>query len=205
MCTIYISHFEPAKKKIYQTQHNAGLKLLSYALADYAGIFISEKELPEHIGTGPHGKPFLKDHPDIHYNISNCEDTVVCAFDSMPLGVDIEKIQSFLESIIRRTLIPEEQDFLNTMSKDDASRQEWFFRFWTLKESRIKHSGLGLSMPLTDFSFSFDLDKNPYEIICSEEGIYFSQQILEHNYVLSLCTSHPQTQLRIMNAAFPPT
>ena len=124
---------------------------------------------------------------------------VVCAVDNSPIGVDVEKIESFLDSVIRKTLTAEEKAFFEEMSQSEELKQEWFFRFWTLKESRIKHSGLGLSMALTDFSFSYNIEKEPYEITCSEEGLSFYQEIIEDNYILALCTTHPQPQPQIIN------
>lgn len=198
MCTIYISHFQKTEKNKYQTEHKAGLKLLSYALSDYAGISMTEKELTADIQKETHGKPFLKSHKNICYNISHCKDMVACGISDSPIGVDLEAIDSFLESILRRTLTPAEKDFLNQMSVDEASRQEWFFRFWTLKESYIKHSGIGLTKPLTDFSFTFDLTQAPYAISCSQEGVYFTQHKIQDSYMLALCTSVPQTDVSLI-------
>lgn len=188
MCKIYISHFELNKENKYQTQHQAGLKLLRYALTDYAGIVLAEDELEMNIEKGSHGKPFLSTYPDIHYNISNCNDIVVCAINTQPVGVDIEKVRVFNDRIIRKVLTPEEQLFLNEVCVNDCLLQEWFFRFWTLKESFIKHCGKGLSIPLTDFSFDFVLTQTPYGISCSQKGVFFYQEKIEDQYILSLCT-----------------
>lgn len=198
MCTIYISHFELNKENKYQTQHQAGLKLLRYALADYAGIVFAEDELELNIEKGSHGKPFLSAYPDIHYNISNCNDIVVCAIDRRPVGVDIEKVRVFHDRIIRKALTADEQIFLNAVGINDALRQEWFFRFWTLKESFLKHCGKGLLIPLTDFSFDFDLTQRPYGISCSQEGIFFYQEKIEGEYILSLCTDVAEVKPEII-------
>ena len=42
---------------------------------------------------GPCGKPFLKGHPGIHFNISHCSRCVCCAVSDRPVGVDVETIQ----------------------------------------------------------------------------------------------------------------
>lgn len=192
MCYIYIYHFQQTEKQKYQTEHSAGLHLLSTALAARYGVHISAEKLPDAIRTGTHGKPKLSSYPDIHFNISHCEDIAVCALSGHKIGVDIEKIRPFRDSVIRKALSAEEQEFLKLMSTDEHSHWEWFFRLWTLKESRIKHSGMGLSMPLDGFSFQYDLSTSPYQISCSEHGLYFHQQVLNDNYVLSVCTSEPE-------------
>lgn len=198
MCFIYIYHFQQTEEHKYRTEHSAGLHLLSTALADYCGIHISEENLPDAIRTGTHGKPELTSYPDIHFNISHCEEIAVCALSRHEIGVDIEKIRPFRDSIIRKALTLEEQEFLKQMSTDDRSHWEWFFRLWTLKESRIKHSGMGLSMPLDSFSFRYDPGCSPCKIICSEPDLYFHQQILDNEYVLSACTAVPETIPKII-------
>lgn len=194
MCTIYISHFEQTANRKYRTEHSAGLRLLSAALDDCFGIYIPAENLPAAIRTGTYGKPELISHPDIHFNISHSEDIAACALSRQEIGVDIEKIQPFRESVIRKVLTDGEKDFLNRMGTDTVSRQEWFFRFWTLKESRIKHSGMGLSMPLDSFSFQYDLNSSPCRISSTEHDLYFHQQMLHREYILSVCTSVPNTE-----------
>lgn len=38
-----------------------------------------------------HGKPYLPDYSDVHFNISHSEKYVVCAVSDKPVGVDIQK------------------------------------------------------------------------------------------------------------------
>lgn len=199
MCFIYIYHFQQTEEHKYRTEHSAGLHLLSTALADYCGIHISEENLPDAIRTGAHGKPELTSYPNIHFNISHCENIAVCALSRHEIGIDVEKIRPFRDSVIRKALTADEQNFLRQMSTDDRSHWEWFFRLWTLKESRIKHSGMGLSMPLDSFSFQYNLDKSPFEIISSEHNLHFHQQILDDEYVLSACTDLSETIPEIIN------
>lgn len=189
MCTIYISHFEQTDKHKYDTEHTAGLKLLCTALSDRFKLNLAPEELKAQLKTNAYGKPYLISHEDIHFNISHCEDMAACALSTSPVGVDIEKIQSFSELIIKKVLTPEEQAFLKQMHTDEKTYQEWFFRFWTLKESRIKQAGMGFSMPLLDFSFSFDTDTAPYKITCTDPGLYFTQQIIENQYIIALCST----------------
>lgn len=41
--------------------------------------------------TQEYGKPCIPDLPDAHFNISHSGRWVICAFDSQPIGIDIEK------------------------------------------------------------------------------------------------------------------
>lgn len=198
MCYVYISRFQQTTEHKYRTEHAAGLHLLSTALMEHCGVCIPEEELPDAIRTGAYGKPELISYPNIHFNISHCSDMAVCALSRHEIGVDIEKITFFRDTIIKKVLTAREQDFLRQMSTDEHSHQEWFFRFWTLKESRIKHSGMGLSMPLNSFSFQYNPNTSPYEITCSENNLYFHQQMLDGQYILSVCSSDPKAAPKII-------
>lgn len=189
MCHVYITHFEQPDKMKHTFEHNVGLSLLSRALSDLYQIHIAPEELEKHLEKNEYGKPFLKNHPEIHFNISHGSDIAICAMSSQTIGADIEKIHDFTPAIFRKVFTEEEKAFWEQMAVSENAGKEWFFRFWTLKESRIKHAGMGLSMSLTDFSFTFDLTSKPYSIHCSDSGIHFAQQILEEHYILSLCTS----------------
>lgn len=191
MCHVYITQFQQPDKMKHTFEHKVGLSLLAQALADLYGIQINADELDDHLDKNEYGKPFLKAYPDIHFNISHGSDIAVCAVSNQTVGADIEKIHDFTPAIFRKVFTPEEKAFYEKMAVDEHAGKEWFFRFWTLKESRIKHAGMGLSMSLTDFSFSFDVSQIPYKIQCSDSGICFSQQVLKDEYILSLCTSAP--------------
>lgn len=197
MCHIYITHYEQPEKMKHTAEHKVGLKLLSTALQELYDIQISPDDLEDHIEKNEYGKPYLKNHPEIHFNISHCNDVAVCAVSNQTIGADIEEIKEFNPLIFRKVLTDEEKEFLEKMSVDEVSSQEWFFRFWTLKEARIKHAGMGLSMSLTSFSFQFSLNEEPYRISCSDKDTHFRQQILEDKYILAVCTSNPEMQLEI--------
>lgn len=197
MCHIYITHFKQPEKMKHTFEHNAGLTLLSQALSDIYKIQIPSDELDDHMDKNEYGKPFLKDYPDIHFNISHGTDIAVCAISSQNIGIDVEDIKEFNPLILRKVFTNREKEFFEKMAIDEAAGQEWFFRIWTLKEARIKHAGMGLSMSLTGFSFDFDLTSEPYKTTCSDKGIYVQQQILEDRYVLSICSNDPDLKFHM--------
>lgn len=197
MCHIYITHFEQPEKMKHTAEHRVGLTLLSQALAELYGILISPDDLENHLNKNEYGKPYLKDYPHIHFNISHAGDIAICAISNQKIGADVEVMREFHDTIFRKVFTEEEKAFYQKMAVDEAASREWFFRFWTLKESRIKHAGMGLSMSLTSFSFAFDLDAKPYTIRCSDKDVYFQQQVLEDTYILSVCTSTPVKKLEL--------
>lgn len=192
MVSIYLTHFVQPEKMKHTAEHNVGLRLLSQALNDHFQIQIPSEQLDDQMEKNSYGKPSLAAYPEVHFNISHGSDLAVCAVSDHCIGVDVEGIHDFHDTILRKVLTEDEKAFFHQMSTDEATKREWFFRFWTLKESRIKQAGMGLSMSLTGFSFTFDLTKDPYQIQCSDPDLFFHQYKLDaadSSYLLSLCTT----------------
>jgi 4'-phosphopantetheinyl transferase len=102
-----------------------------------------------------HGKPYLKDRSQIHFNISHSGDIGLIAItDVAPIGVDVEqhRDQMELKKIANRFFSKEEVAEL--MELPDESRLKGFFNCWSRKEAFIKAIGLGLAMPLEKFQVS---------------------------------------------------
>ena len=92
--------------------------------------------------------------PPIHFNLSHTDGLIVCAVThEREIGVDVEDIKrgGGLIDIADRYFSPHEVAELHTVPA--ANQESRFFDYWTLKESYIKARGMGLSIPLGDFSF----------------------------------------------------
>lgn len=181
MIQIYLERYKEIQgMKKRELEHELGNKLLCQGLKDLYGM---EIENPPVLLKGEHGKPYLKDFPRIHFNISHTEGMAVCGIGSRPLGIDIEAERPYKENVLRRVLSEAERRRLEELPEAERSRR--FFCIWTLKESYVKAKGLGLTIPLTDISFEFGENGN---ISCSVPGTFFHQKFLEGGYILSLCT-----------------
>lgn len=93
------------------------------------------------LGYGPHGKPYLLNHPTIHFNLSHSGSLAVCVVADAPVGVDVETILSHGREVAGFCLQPVELAWLDRA--DDTARA--FTRLWVRKESYIKLIGTGLS------------------------------------------------------------
>lgn len=98
---------------------------------------ITEKPVFEY---GEHGKPFILGHPDIHFNLSHCKEAAICVISNRPVGVDIESIREYKESLARYTMNDSE---LTQIMQSNNPAQE-FICFWTKKEAVLKLSGEGI-------------------------------------------------------------
>ena len=101
---------------------------------DYAGMEITENEF---------SKPGFKDC-SVYFNLSHSGERAMCIMADMPVGCDVERIRHANMDIAERFFSADENE--SVKSDDD------FYRIWTQKESYIKCTGLGMHMPLNEFS-----------------------------------------------------
>ena len=120
----------------------AGL-LLRHALRE-AGLSAQGDE-PD---SGPEGKPFLSGS-GFCFNLSHSGDWALCAAAPFDVGCDVERVRPVDLSLSRR-FHPDEAAALLALPTEEA-RLELFFRLWTLKESFMKVTGLGMALPLKAF------------------------------------------------------
>ena len=93
------------------------------------------------MGYNEHGKPFLKNHPDIHFNLSHCKNGIAVVVDFSPVGIDIESFRKDNISLVRKTMNPAEAEWIHS-SSDPV---ETFTQFWTKKEAVVKLRGTGIT------------------------------------------------------------
>ena len=89
---------------------------------------------------GEHGKPYLVGHPDIHFNMSHCREGALCVLSNRPVGVDIESVREFKDSLVRYTMNEQEVRKIEQAERPDVE----FIRLWTMKEAVLKYSGWGI-------------------------------------------------------------
>lgn len=95
---------------------------------------------------GAYGKPYLRNYPEIRFNLSHSGETVLCAVSDRETGCDIEEIRK-LTNLEMMDRFFYRSEFEKIMSAgDEAARAEMFYRFWTLKESFMKMKGLGMHL-----------------------------------------------------------
>lgn len=104
-------------------------------------------EAPE-IAFGEYGKPYLKNGGK-HFSISHSGDWAVCAVSDAELGCDVERLRPIGMDVTRR-FAPDERERI--LAEPDETRLGLFFRCWTLKESFMKATGLGIRAETDAFS-----------------------------------------------------
>lgn len=171
-------------------EKESGRRLLKYALFSEFGI-CGEPE----IALGEHGKPYLLRYPQIQFNISHTEESVLLMLGAgaAGIGIDAETIKPVHRSLLKGALSEEERAFYESLDSESA-KQEWFFKVWTLKESFLKALGIGITVPLSSISFSEGADG---EVECrqslSGETWHFSQ-IRRRRTMISVCSQREETK-----------
>ena len=112
-----------------------------------------------------HGKPSIVGHPEIYFNLSHCKEAVVCAISNHPIGIDVESIREFKDSLVNYTMNDDEVREIEA-SENPASA---FIRLWTMKEATMKLVGTGIS---NDMKTVIDTAKYKYTTIDRQRYIY---------------------------------
>jgi 4'-phosphopantetheinyl transferase len=114
------------------------------------------------------GKPMLGDefsYLDIHFNLSHSEGLVVLALavgyvEKLELGVDIECIHRSVFSLALSKRYFSECECADLIKLNGKQQSQRITQLWTLKESYLKASGLGITVPLNKVRFGFEKDSD---------------------------------------------
>lgn len=158
---IYQNHYNELsakrRKKIDQLRFRKDkrLSLCAGILLDRGLMKYGLREKDVEIMTGENGKPYLMNHQEIHFNLSHSENMAMAVFAASPVGCDIEFIEDVNLKLAHRFFAPSEYNFIISQEGEEQKR-EAFYRLWTLKESFMKATGLGMKLPLKEVCFDLD-------------------------------------------------
>ena len=162
MVKLFISEMENAKahSKVF-----AEKVLSEYLSVDQDSLVMCKNEF---------GKPYHKNYPDIHYNISHTKGVIVCVVSNKPIGVDIERIKKVNHRIVKRFFTVNEQNYIFS---NKEKQDERFIEIWTKKESYVKWIGKGMEIPFDSFDvMTMELPNLNY--------IHFSE------FIIAFCSTH---------------
>lgn len=126
------------------------------------GIFA----LPEIAADGG-GKPYFPARPDICFNYSHCRAGILAGIAKESIGVDIEAVRVFKESLTERICHPRELAAV----KACAGKDRLLTRLWTAKEAYLKYTGQGIRADLRGLDMSGILADGRLE----KEGAFLRQ------------------------------
>ncbi len=139
------------------------------------------------IAVDSHGKPYLPDHSEVHFNLSHATEIAACVISDIECGIDIEQINKTHGAMAvanRFFSVKEHAAMLMSPNPNEA-----FCRLWTLRESYVKMRGLGFEIGLSTLKSDF------HRGVCSmyENGIlqadaHFHEFRTVPDYRISVCT-----------------
>ena len=135
-------------------------QLLKQGLREEYGI--TENPLFEY---NEHGKPSIVGHPDIFFNLSHCKEAAACVVSDRPVGIDVESIREYKESLARYTMSDTELEQILSAEHPDVA----FIRLWTMKEATLKLIGTGIS---NDLKTLLDTSLYKYTTVERQRYIY---------------------------------
>lgn len=131
------------RDRALQFKHPAGRRecclsylMLCQVLNEHFGI----AEPPE-FDYNEHGKPMLRDHADIFFNISHCREAIACVVSHQPVGIDIERVGRGNDRLTSYVMSEAEQ----LQIRQSADPAVEFTRLWTMKEAIVKLRGTGIT------------------------------------------------------------
>lgn len=146
------------------------------------------------------GKPYLTDVPGLYFNLSHSGNVAACAVADCEVGMDVQVYEKGRETIAGRFFTKKEQELLQKAGKE-GRWEEAFFALWSIKESYLKYTGLGMKKGLA----SFDIDFGGQAIIdLSEKSeragkAYFRQISLPNlpEYAVSVCCGCKEMEISV--------
>lgn len=137
------------------------------------------------------GKPYLVGVQNLYFNLSHSEDMVMCVISDQEAGCDVEKIAAFDKDLADYVMTKKELEQIYNFS-DQKEQQVMFFRLWTLKESYMKATGLGLK--LEPGTFAMTVNKNGICVTppADDRKFYFKEYFMGDEYCFSCCSLENQ-------------
>ena len=127
------------------------------------------------------GKPYYIGNDrenEIFFNLSHGQELIAVACADCEVGIDAESMRKVHENAMRRTCTRKEWGWLQQSEQKEFD----FLRLWTLKESYMKMTGKGFSIPPETIGFILD-EKG--KIQSEKEGVF--RQYLLAEGVISVC------------------
>ena len=118
--------------------------------------------------------------------MSHSGDYAICSIGDRPVGNDIEYVKQGRLKVADRFFAKEEQDWLYAAA-DEQEQTKRMFRIWTMKESFMKVTGRGMSLPLMDFAIHVDEENERIRVRHKVDARYYHMK--EYDEIDCYCVS----------------
>ena len=174
-----------AKADRFRFEKDKRLSVAAGALLQYA--LQMENVWEPSIDVTSNGKPYLVGQERLYFNLSHSEGMVMCAIAEKEVGCDVEKKTVLDRRLAEYVMTEYELNRIYDLEKD-SEQQEMFFRLWTLKESYMKATGLGIGLEPKSFGMIARKDKVKVTPPVDEREFHFKEYFLNDGYCYSCCS-----------------
>ena len=154
-----------------------------------SGAYLLLKKLLDEYGLtnptfkfGKYGKAYISNSENIYFNLSHSSKLVVCAISDREVGVDVEYIDPTIDLNIAKNYFYN-SEYENIMNSKNPSDE--FFKYWVLKESYMKYTGLGFNLKLDSFEILMDNEIR----LKNDDNLQFSLFDID-GYKLAVCSKY---------------
>ena len=176
-----LSPFRRRKAEQFIQDRDRRLSLAAGVLLDRGLRKYGLREKNAVFAFGESGKPYLREYPNVHFNLSHSGEMANAVFSDREIGCDIEYIRPFDEDTASLVFTDDEMKWITSSENRDYA----FTRLWTVKESIIKAKG-GSADEMRNLSLSFNgdgiapLQKNSY-------GVWKLITMEKERYLIAIC------------------
>ncbi len=133
--------------------------------------------------TEEYGKSYISNYNNIYFNLSHSGRMVACAISDKEIGVDIEYNDPEIDLDIAKHYFYN-SEYRNIIKSKTPSDE--FYKYWVLKESYMKYTGLGFNLELDSFEIIID---NEIKLKNDKNNLKFSLFNVE-DYKLGICSKY---------------
>ena len=159
-------------------------KRLSLGAGILLSRFFSSDDLDNIMLEGA-GKPYLQGS-ELNFNLSHSKSLAMLALSKNRVGCDVQFVEPVSMKVAKRFFNDNEYKLISE-AESEEERTALFFRLWTLKESFMKATGLGMSLPLNKFEIGFKEGTPFVEQKVNNKEYSFKEYNLELPYYFSVC------------------
>lgn len=148
------------------------------------GLDVPKKNIK--ISYGANGKPYLSDMPGLFFNLSHSGSQIMCALSDCEVGCDVEQIKDKGLKTAGRFFTAGEYQLISEKETPEE-RKAMFYRLWTLKESFMKATGLGMKLPLDSFEIGFEKETITVHTRKNRTAYTFGEYHYQEGYCYASC------------------
>ena len=187
-------------------RHAMTRALVRTTLSRYARVAPEEWVFTENA----YGKPQVANAEagarQLSFNVSHTDGLIVLGVTlDRPLGVDAENVSTRAACLDVADHFFAADEVHALFDLPPELRSERFFQYWTLKESYIKARGMGLSIPLDQFSFAFPAGGGIRLSVCAPLNDRASRWMFWHcqpspDHVMAICAERTHAEVERVRA-----